>query len=238
MKQNLQNEMFDAMLRSAFQERRQQGDRELLTEQELREQDIEPQQFSPAFERKMKKLIKKVGRREWRRTHRKTMQHVAALFAVVFLTGGILMTKVDAVRVPVGNILFTIGEEFSTIQVQQERPTQTISKKFAEYLPTYIPVGFFVESVDESKHECYVSYSDGGERYYSVDFYASARGGAVDTEDSIITEIEIRGYPAIMLQKAERTMLLWYPANHEYFIVGNVPREELFAVLESIENIF
>lgn len=59
MKKELQDEMFEAMLRSALRDHREE---ELLTEEKLRAQG-EEHQFSPEFERKMEKLIKKCGGR-------------------------------------------------------------------------------------------------------------------------------------------------------------------------------
>lgn len=236
MKQNLQNDMFDAMLRSAFQERRQQGDRELLTEQELREQDIEPQQFSPAFERKMRKLIKKVERREWRRMHRKTMQCAAALFAVMILTGGVLVTKVDAVRIPVMNFVINVSEEFSDIQVVDSERKLELSEASNDYLPCYVPEGFSVEFVEEYSDTWIVQYTDRIGEYYSIDFYRSAINGSMDTEGATVTEQKINGYPALIIDKKDYLTVVWCPDGSEYIISGTISMEEVNSILSSIKS--
>ena len=81
MKQELQDEMFEAMLRSAFQDHREEE--ELLTEEELRAMGVEPHSFSPAFEQKMKKLTKEMRRKERRNGQSKWFQYTAAVFAAL-----------------------------------------------------------------------------------------------------------------------------------------------------------
>lgn len=83
MKQKLQDEMFEAMLRSAFQDHREEE--ELPTEEELRARGVEPHQFSPEFERKMEKLTKEMRRKERRNGQSKWFQRTAAVFAALIL---------------------------------------------------------------------------------------------------------------------------------------------------------
>lgn len=235
MKQNLQDEMFEVMLRNAFQDHREE---DLLTEEELRAQGVEPHQFSPEFERKTEKLIKRTGRKQWRETHRKGLRHLAAMLAVVFLTGGILITQVDALRVPIGNLIITIGERFSEIKADDSEQRTVLSEKFDSRLPTYMPEGYFVESVEEGKDDCTVFYRNDSDGYYSVLYYANVVDAAIDTENAEIFEQEIRGQSAVISEKNGKTIIVWYPNGHEYIIEGKISIDEMIFILESIENIF
>lgn len=236
MKQKLQDEMFEAMLRNAFQDHHEEET--LSPEEELRVMGVEPHQFSPEFERKMEKLIRKARRKEWREKHRKGIRQLAAMVAVVFLAGGILVTQVDAIRVPVMSVVVTIGERFSEIVVKDSAQRNIPSNEFYSRLPTYMPDGFWVESVDEDKNSCTVFYSDNSESYYSIDYYTSAADTAIDTENAIVLEQEIRGQPAIIAEKNGSTIIVWYPNGHEYILSGTISLEEMIRILESIENIF
>lgn len=236
MKQKLQDEMFEAMLRNAFQDHHEEET--LSPEEELRVMGVKPHQFSPEFERKMEKLIRKARRKEWREKHRKGIRQLAAMLAVVFLTGGILVTQVDAIRVPVMSVMITIGERFSEIVVQDPAQRDTLSNEFHSRLPTYMPDGFWVESVDEDKDGCTVFYSNSTKKYYSIDYYTSAADTAIDTENAIVSEQKIRGQPAIIAEKDGSTIIVWYPNGHEYILSGTISLEEMIRILESIENIF
>lgn len=82
MKQKLQDEMFEAMLRSALRDHREEA---LLTEEELRAQGMELHRFSPEFEQKMEKLIRKASKKERRMQRGKRGWRIAAMFTTVWV---------------------------------------------------------------------------------------------------------------------------------------------------------
>lgn len=225
MKKELQEELFESMLRSAFQEK--------VNAQEL--EDVPPHKFSPEFERKMQRLVRRTERRTWRQTHRKTLQRVAAMFALAVVLGGVLVTKVDAVRVPVLSFVFTIEEKFSQIDIVGNKEPSPLSGDLQDFLPSYVPDGFWLDSVEEESDQFFVSYMAGDGRGYYVNFRASSEGCSVDTEDATTEQREINGYPGIIIQKDGENMILWYPNAHEYFVAGTIPLEELFRIIDSIK---
>lgn len=236
MKKELKEEMFDAMLRSAFHDHAATMEPELETEAELRAQGIEPHVFSTEFEREMKKLVKKTQRKTWRTGHRKGFQRAAAMFALVILTGSVLVTQVDAVRVPVMSFVISAHEKFSEIQVVDPGDTLELSEASNDYLPSYVPEGFFVEFVEEDKNTWIVQYSDGMGGYYSIDFYRSVVGSSMDTENATIKEKIINGYPALIIEKEGILTVDWCPDGNEYIISGTIPLEEICFILNSIEK--
>lgn len=82
MTQKLQDEMFEAMLRCALQDHREEA---LLTEEELRAQGAELHQFSPQFEQKMEKLIRTTSKKEQRKQRGKRGWRIAAMFTTVWV---------------------------------------------------------------------------------------------------------------------------------------------------------
>lgn len=241
MKQKLQEEMFEAMLRNALQDHREE---DLLTEQELHASGVSPHQFSPEFERKMEKQIRTVRRKEWREKHRKSTRQLVAMLAVVILTGGILVTQVDAFRVPLMRVIITIGEYCSDIGIQNLEKKQVISEKYDDYLPQYILSGFCIESVTEEKDSIeihYVAEDESGD-FYSLTVSSAASNSAYDTEDAEVTEIMIQGYPAVLIEKLRQeepyTQIVWFPGDSEYHISGYLLGEEAVRVLDSVKKFF
>lgn len=244
MKQELKNEMFETMLRGAFQDYAKTAAPELETREELQARGVELHSFSPEFEGKMKKLIRKTKRRAWWSDHRKRIQHTAAAFVVLIVAGGVLVTQVDAVRIPVVSFFISVSEKFSEIQIGSSAESPMISERFDAYLPTYWPEGFVVESVNEGKDSIEVQYAkdDGSGYFFVLTLSATSKGGAYDTENAEICKRSIQGYPAVLIEKVkegnEYTQIIWTPKNGEYYIAGYLPAEEAVQMLESVQNFF
>ncbi|MGN1028095.1 MAG: DUF4367 domain-containing protein [Faecousia sp.] len=192
----------------------------------------------------MDKLIRKARRQEWHRRNQKTLRRLAAVFAVVILTGSVLVTQVDAVRVPVMNFFITVREEFSEIGIFQPEKQTSLSEKYDVYLPAYVPDGFVTESVEEGKNYITVRYSKDDESgdFYTLRFSSETLNGAYDTEDAEVTEITIQGYPAVLIEKMigedEYTQLIWAIPGGQYHITGYINGEEAVCILESVEKFF
>lgn len=236
MKKELQDEMFEAMLRSALRDHREE---ELLTEEKLRAQG-EEHQFSPEFERKMEKLIKKMRRKERRKSHQKRFHHVAAVFVAVILAGSVMVTKVEAIRAPIMNIIITMGERCAEIRLQEQAEKQAVSEKYDDHLPQYIVPGFCIETVREEADQISVRYmaEDESGSFYSLTFASVPGSASYDTEDAVVTEIAIQGYPAVLIEKTKNeeayTQVVWFPDGGEYHISGYITAEEAVQVLESV----
>lgn len=239
MKQGLKNEMFEAMLRSAFQEHREEE--ALPTEKELQDMGVEPHQFSPEFERKMEKFLRKAQRKERRLSHQKRFHHVAAVFVAVILAGSVMVTKVEAIRAPIMNVIITMGERCAEIRLQEQAEKQVISETYDGQLPQYMVPGFCIEAVEEEADQVNVRYvaEDESGDFYSLTFAPVSGSASYDTEDAVVTEIEIQGYPAVLIEKTKDeevyTQVVWFPDGGEYHISGYISTEEAMQVLESVE---
>lgn len=232
MKRRTQEEMFDLMLRDAFREDLQNDEPELLAK------GGNPVSFSPEFERKMSTLIHKARRAEWWQRNRSRVQRTAAMFAVVIMVGGLLVTKVDAFRVPFLELVYTVREEFTEINVREPGSAHHMAGSFDDYLPTYVPDGFYLDSMEEYEDFCEYAYTDGGEDYYSVSFFESVQSSAVDTENAVVTKKTVKGFPGFVSEKDGRTIFLWYPNAHQYIIIGTLSMEEILRMIDSIEKTF
>lgn len=232
MNRHTREEMFDLMLRDAFREDLQKEEPVLSAREEP------PVSFSPAFQRKMAKLIRKAQRAEWWQRNRGRVQRTAAMFAVVIMIGGLLVTKVDAFRVPFLELMYTVRDEFTEIDVKEPNHEHYAEGAFDDYLPAYVPDGYYLDSMEEYEDFFEYTYTNGEEGHYSVSFYESAQDSTVDTEDAVATKKTVKGFPGFISEKDGRTIFLWYPNEHQYIIVGTLPVEEILRMIDSIEKTF
>lgn len=230
MNRHTREEMFDLMLRDAFREDLQKEEPVLSAREEP------PVSFSPEFQRKMAKLIRKAQRAEWWQRNRGRVQRTAAMFAVVIMIGGLLVTKVDAFRVPFLELVYTVREEFTSFDIVDHGEQISVSRSIEDFMPTYVPDGFQMKSRNGDENSFFISYIDEKDDYYSINFYRSARSSAIDTEDATMEEFEIIGYPGFVVKKDRDITVVWYPENSQYIIGGTISEKEIYSILGSIKN--
>lgn len=236
MKTQTQEEMLDILLRDAFREDIQRRTPALLTEEEM--ENVPPVTFSPEFERKMEKLIRRARYVEWWQRNRTRVKRLTAMFAVVLLVGGLLVTKADALRLPFLKLIYTTREEFTEIDVGTSDEENRLSKELAEFLPTYVLEGFQFDLVEEGEDFFRCAYKNKDGEYYSVSFFESVLGGAVDTENAMATEIKIKGFPGFITEKDDRITILWYPDGYQYVVEGTISVQEMLDIIESVKRNF
>ena len=111
-----------------------------------------------------------------------------------------------------------------------------MSESIEDFVPTYVPDGFHIKSVDEDENPFFISFIDEKDDYYSIDFYRSARSSAIDTEDATMEELEIIGYPGFVVKKDGDITVVWYPENSQYIIGGTISENEIYSILGSIKK--
>lgn len=123
---------------------------ELKTESQLKDAGMEIHQFSPAFEKKMRKICAQSKRHEWFQRHRRSLRRIAASVAILICVGGVTIASVDAIRIPIVNFFLRIGNLSSEFALSKDE-NLPVSEKFELYYPTYIPKGYVV--VDSKEGE-------------------------------------------------------------------------------------
>ena len=83
-----------------------------------------------------------------------------------------------------------------------------------KYYPTYISEGYWIENINEFG----VRYVDksGNEIRFSEMPYGRRKG--VDTEDALISNATLNGIEVMVVEKNERTSIIWN-ADDRYFVV-------------------
>lgn len=228
MDKKAKENIFDAFIRSAIQEDIESNN----LNQEIPDDETE-HIFSDAFEKKMKKLIKEQRRRAGRAKRKHMMRRIGGMAAGIVLIGGILVTNVDALRIPISDFFFDIRNRYTDI-IMSRQINYDISDKLQQYMPEYMPEGFVITNVAEQADEVSVTCENDGGEFYVLDFWVTARNTSIDTEDTVWEKETIQGFPAKIVQKDDRTYITWMPNEHQYYLAGQITKEEGICILESV----
>lgn len=195
--------------------------------------------FSPKFESAMEEMIRQAsaarpaaGRGGWKRQLR-----AAGLVLVCLLGLGAGAMRVEAIRLPL--LDFFVGERDAYTQVQfpslEENPS--FRGEVRDYLPTWLPEGYRLESVEEDSrfiHSAFVS--EGGERFFLTATPSSGSSVMLDRQDAVVTQTEIgtRGAFIAKRNRDERIVVLMFDNDYAYTLTSYLPQSDAVALMESI----
>lgn len=202
------------------------------------DEDIPEIATSKAFERGMRKLIKRQRRPPGMARPPRRIKRAAAtalIAAVLFLA---MMMTVEASRTKVIEVVVHVFHELTDYRFSSD-----IAKTGETALPElsfgYVPEGMEeVEDrrdVDDSR---YILYESGGS-FFELTQQAVYAGGSyeliVDTENSTCEVFTLDGGEAYANTKGSDSSILWTRENITYFLYGNIDLQELKAIAEKIK---
>lgn len=109
-----------------------------------------------------------------------------------------------------------------------------LTKNFQEYEPTYKPEGFVVTEVSEKKDRFSIKYEDENGSNYKFCFFYKFRDFALDTEDAAVSDININGKKASIIEKGSETRIIMYEENYIFFLEGTISLEDAYKIIESV----
>ena len=225
---------FDKLISVAMSQVPDDDDIELKTDDELRSEGNSAHEFSPAFEKQMKKLIRESQKKQFPTYRAKGFRskiRIAILVAVLVCAA--TMFSVGAFRTSIANFFFDLEGESSNVQFGDV--AESISTEFNKYLPTYSPEGFFVETVQETpKKSIYIQFSNGNNEFYDLQCNIDVSNVSVDTEDGKITKTKINNADVTISERESRITAVYTVNDIFYSIIGNIPQEEIIKIMESI----
>ena len=200
------------------------------------EDEIGEHHFSPEFEQKMEALLTR-GIRPYRR--RTAGKRVAVLAAVIALLAA-CMLSVGAVRESIVSFFTEVYEEFTAIIFEQpEESVQTdAAVSIDEIEITYIPEGFEVNQQNRSAEKLSVEYTDNEVGYIIVDQRLLGEDGiGLNTEDVEYQIVEVNGQRGVFYENRGYATLMWNDAKQYFIVSGNINKEEIIKIAESIKII-
>ena len=104
------------------------------------------------------------------------------------------------------------------------------------YFPKYIPVDFEIVDEKEVEHYSYIRFKKDAHYFFICQWDNSEkRTTLIDTEKSMVTEIEIKGKKGFYTEKEDIKTLYLNMGNISINISGNIGKKEIFKLAENLE---
>lgn len=231
MSRNLDEKKSDYLLELALEEQLE-NDEDMRHWEQL-EQESPPHVFSERHKKRMQKIFRKARRVEFYKEHRKRMARIAASFLVIICASVITVTQVEAFRMPLLDFFYQVKEKSTFFGVSADNGKK-LTENFQEYEPTYKPKGFAVAEVHEEENKFYLIFVNGNGGTYKFYFFKEIKDFALDTEDAMVSDIEINGNKASIIEKGNETKIIMYKKNMIFYLGGILSPEEAYKIMKSI----
>lgn len=228
---------FDKLISVAMSQVPDDDDIELKTDDELRSEGNSAHEFSPAFEKQMKKLIRESQKKQsptYRAKGFRAKVRVAILVAVLVCAA--TMFSVGAFRTSFVNFFFDSEGKSSNISI--DSGANAIPAKYEKYLPSYVPDGFAVDAVQGITDKgVFVQFSNGEDSLYDIQYDTHLSSMFIDTEEGKVSEQKINGADVVVSERDDRIIATYIRDGAFYSLSGNISYNEVINILESIPYI-
>lgn len=232
-REKLNEELFDVFLIEAL---RQVEEEELQkSEQFFEEHKMEDYVPSKRFVRRIKRAYRMhCIRHVW---NSKGLRRVASVLLTAGIVSGSLIFLADANGFSLYETVFLRKERYTSIETYK----QIVSEEQKEsldyfYFPKYIPVGFKVVEKDELTYDSYLRFEKGNLFFFISQWKnLENRTTRIDTESSVLTEVEIDGHKGFYSEKEGRQSIYLNMGDISVNIYGNIGKKEIFKLAENLE---
>lgn len=188
--------------------------------------------FSPEFEEKMERLIKR-RRKPFYYFFNTVAKRVACIIAALIIATVSTALSVDALRNGVKNFFVEAYEKFSTVFFQKDSSAPDTIEVY--YAPSYVPESYKLTEIKKENSFNRIKYinKDGREIVYKQTI-ASYKVN-IDTEGEKSEEIGNGFY--ICQNKFQQQMYFWSDGKYEFALYdyGDISKEELLKMADSIK---
>lgn len=194
---------------------------------------------SPAFQRRVDRLIRRMGRSP-RRVRALAQVRRAAAVALVFLAVGFsgLMATSQAFRAQVLEVLVRETKQFTEFRFSSNGETDRTA---GDFTLTYLPEGMEETLREADRISYFVRFEDdAGNMLEVIHDVVGTNASSVlglDTEDAEIEYFRIHDSEAMAISKKLNHTILWTEDNCYYLLSGTIPMEELKQVALGLEPI-
>lgn len=232
-REKLNEELFDVFLAEAL---RQVEEEELQkSEQFFEEHKMEDYIPSKRFVRRIKRAYRMhCIRHAW---NSKGLRRAASALLTAGIVSGSLIFLADANGFSLYETVFLRKERYTSIETYK----QIVSEEQKEsldyfYFPKYIPVGFKVVEKDELTYDSYLRFEKGNLFFFISQWKnLENRTTRIDTESSVLTEVEIDGHKGFYSEKEGRQSIYLNMGDISVNIYGNIGKKEIFKLAENLE---
>ena len=201
----------------------------------------EPHPFSPAFERKMKKLLRRGRHPVWY----KTLHAAACLLLALLLSGcAVLAVSPEAREVFAGWVREVYENAFVyRFYGEEQGDRELLQETETFYRPSWVPEGYRIIHATEGDGVTFFVYRD--DSGAQISFACIESGGAVQVtgdNGAVYQKVRVNGRSADLYMDRdpeEANVLVWTDASGEsiFSITGVLSGEELVKIAESLEAV-
>lgn len=233
MNEAAKNKIFDIVLAEALKE---------CMDDELEEVDRivadEKYEFSPKFDRDMKKFINSIGRKDrikkYARGCVKAVVSLAAVFGIFF---GVLLTQ-PSVFAAVQNVFRSVFDKYDKYEFSSNGEL-TVENFDDSFRLGYVPEGYYLSLGNYSPVYISLTYTNENDKIYFIYAIADGLTSYYDNEHNTYYEFEYNGTEYHYYESNDSDFydtLLWYDRGYSFSILAFLPKDELIKMAESIEK--
>lgn len=208
----------------------------LVPEYETAMQNVDNEhEFSPNFEKKMKKLINRRNKPYYRIIN--TVGKRTAYAAVIFLVASsVMIMNVEAVRNAFSNFYISIYEKFSTVQPIKENTVPTTLEETYEITYNLNNFAIIYDEYNEYRHsityfneDIIIDFSQWTKSKYNVN---------INTENTEILTIDINGHEAIyFIDNNDYYHIIWDNGDYIVSLSSNISENILIEIAKSVQKV-
>jgi hypothetical protein len=211
----------------------------IVDELEEKNEEIKNRNFPKKLDTWVEEYIRKEEKKEKKtkliKNIKKQSKRAAIILLIIIAGISTLIFTVEAIRVRVFNYFIERNERYTEIRVE-ENEIETPELDWENYYqPTYMTEGYYFESEEDGGLIKILNYSDGKNQIIITQTNNSA-GIQIDTEDAKTEKININGNEGFLTIKEGRSMIFWHNEEKSFTITGNIKKEEIIKIAESIEK--
>lgn len=201
---------------------------ELMVEYELYD-------FSPEFEKKMEKLIKR-RRKPYFRMINTVGKRAACIAACAFIVSSASLMSVDAVREAVLGFIMNIFEDHSDISLTNDgKHPDTIQDV---YEITYDISDYSIVFTDYNDRNRSTVYSKNDKEVVFEQYIQDSFNLRINTEGATISHIDINGYDTIYYyDNSQNHNFIWDNGQYIFYLSSNLSKEETISIVKSVKKV-
>ena len=208
----------------------------LVPEYETYMQNIaDKHEFSPKFEKKMKKLISRRNKPYYKIINT-AGKRTACAAVIVLVSSSVTIMNVEALRNAFSDFFISISEKFSTVQpIEDDSAPETLEEIYAI---TYNLNDFEIiyEELNEYRHD--IDYGKDNIVIYFSQYTKEMYDSNVNTEDAEILTIDINGHEAIyFIDNHNYYNLIWDNGDYIISLSSNINKNTLIEMAKSVQKV-
>lgn len=208
----------------------------LVPEYETYMQNIaDKHEFSPKFEKKMKKLISRRNKPYYKIINT-AGKRTACAAVIVLVSSSVTIMNVEALRNAFSDFFISIYEKFSTVQpIEDDSAPETLEEIYAI---TYNLNDFEIiyEELNEYRHD--IDYGKDNIVIYFSQYTKEMYDSNVNTEDAEILTIDINGHEAIyFIDNHNYYNLIWDNGDYIISLSSNINKNTLIEMAKSVQKV-